>query len=260
MDTQAIAEQLLREHAAGTAFTPFAAAGGIATLDAAYAVQDAFVSLLRERRGAAPAGYKIGLTSPRMQAMCGIDTPVAGVVLADGVHDSGATLRRDAHAHFGIEFEIAVRMAADLVPGDSLDLDAVACAVDAVCPAIEVVDDRHCDYRALDVLSLVADNAWNAGIVLGRFVHDWPDLAGVAAAVHVDGAADALDSGSGSAVLGHPFAALDWLSRHLTARGERLRAGDIVMTGSIVTTKFPAAPGLWRYTVEGLGDVTLHVA
>ena len=38
------------------------------------------------------------------------------------------------------------------------------------------VDDRAADYGNLDVKSLVADNSWNAGIVLAPFVANWPEL------------------------------------------------------------------------------------
>jgi 2-oxo-3-hexenedioate decarboxylase/2-keto-4-pentenoate hydratase len=69
----------------------------------------------------------------------------------------------------GVEFEIAVRLKRDFAPEGVPSLAEVA-AADAVYPAVEIVDDRRADYRALDVLSLIADNSWNAGIVLGDFV------------------------------------------------------------------------------------------
>ena len=63
----------------------------------------------------------------------------------------------------------------------------VAAAVDGVCPAIEIIDDRGADYRSLDAFSLIADNAWNGGIVLGDFTPSFPDLAAIEAVVSVDG-------------------------------------------------------------------------
>jgi 2-keto-4-pentenoate hydratase len=261
MKTTELAGQLMGEHARGARFLPFAAGGGITTLEQAYEVQGHFVSLQRRERASSIAGYKIGLTSPGMQAMCGITTPVAGVVLADRVHASGATLDRSHYGRLGIEFEIAIRIGSELAAADgvAIGIEEVAAAVDAVAPAIELVDDRHCDYKTLDVLSLVADNAWNAGIVLGEFRPAWPDLAQVLGSVHVDGAGAALDQGSGRDVLGNPFASVAWLASHLAQRGECLRAGDIVMTGSMVTTKFPEAAGHWRFEVSGIGVVELQV-
>ena len=257
-DAQKAADILMSAHAGGVPFTPFAAALGIANVADAYAVQRAYVQGQMRARRVAAAGYKIGLTSKRMQEMCGIDSPIAGVVLADRVHASGSTLNAPSYGRLGLEFEIAVRLKRDLVPQNVPSLAEVSAAVDAVCPAIEIIDDRHADYRALDVLSVIADNCWNAGIVLGEFVGAWPDLATVEGEVSVDG--QALDRGSGGDVLGHPFHPVAWLASHLAAQGGRLHAGDIVMTGSIVTTKFPNRPTSYHFEVKGLGSVDVKVA
>jgi len=163
------AEMLMNAHASGAPFAPFAAAFGIASVADAYAVQCDYVRLQMQARSADAAGYKIGLTSKRMQDMCGIDSPIAGVVLSDRVHASGAVLSAPSYGRMGVEFEIAVRLKRDFAPEAIPSLNEVAAAVDAVCPAVEIVDDRRADYRALDVLSLIADNSWNAGIVLGEF-------------------------------------------------------------------------------------------
>jgi len=61
-------------------------------------------------------------------------------------------------------------------------------------------------------------------------------------------------------VLGHPFHPVAWLAGHLAAGGSGLRAGDIVMTGSIVTTKFPDRPASYRFDVKGLGAVAATVS
>ena len=258
-DPLPVARWLMHEHAGGRRFEPFAARFGIDTMAGAYAVQREFVALQASARGVLRAGYKIGLTSPAMQALCGIDTPVAGVVLGDGVHASGACLARASQVRFGIEFEIAVRLGRDLRPsGRPFTLADVRAAVDAVAPAIEIVDDRGCDYAALDVFSLVADNAWNAGIVLGAFRSEWPDLGEVEGEVRADGAGT-LDRGRGRDVLGHPLRPVAWLADHLAGAGASLLAGDIVMTGSLVTTKFPAAPGHYRFEVSGLGAAELSL-
>lgn len=252
-----VAEWLMHEHGSARLFQPFAAKWGIDTISRAYEVQRAFVGLQARARNVSRAGYKIGLTSPSMQAMCGIDTPVAGVVLGDRVHASGVHLDRADHGRFGIEFEIAVRIGHCLSPGDRpFTLADVEAAVDAVAPAIEIVDDRHCDYVSLDVCSLVADNAWNAGIVLGDFRSPWPELADVTGEVSVD-RAGVVHRGRGRDVLGHPLLPVVWLANHLAAEGASLLAGEVVLTGSMVTTKFPAGPGHYRFDVSGLGAVEL---
>jgi len=259
VDVGEVAEMLMREHAEGMTFQPFAAVFGITSTDDAYAVQREYVRRLKQSRSTKAAGYKIGLTTPRMQQMCGIDSPVAGVVLKDGVHASGTRLSISAYGHVGLEFEIAVRLGQDLVPrGRTPSLAEVAAAVDGVCPAIELIDDRGADYRKLDALSLIADNAWNGGIVLGGFTRPWPDLAAIEAVVSVDG--QIIDRGFGRDVLGHPFYPVAWLATHLAAQGSPLRAGDVVMTGSLVTTKFPDRSTSYHYELRGCGAVELSVS
>ena len=86
---QGAAEWLLAEHRTGRRFTIFAPPAAPATVTDAYDIQDKYVALLRRENGE-PAGYKVGLTSATMQAFCGIDHPIAGVVLTSRVHRSGA--------------------------------------------------------------------------------------------------------------------------------------------------------------------------
>lgn len=256
-ETDAATRMLIDEHQRGARFHPFAAAMGIADLRQAYEVQQSYVRLqMRDRRTTA-VGYKVGLTSPRMQAMCKIDRPVAGVVLGDRVHQSGVVVQARDYGRVGLEFELAVRLGRDL-PGDAaVDLVAVVQAVDSVAPAVEIVDDRNCDYATLDVLSLVADNSWNAGVVLGAWRVPPANLETLEGVVSVDGKAQ--DRGSGRDVLGHPYNSVLWVAQHLAETNDELSAGDIVMTGNWVTTKFPAAPSTYRFDVQGLGAVKLSV-
>ena len=253
------AEELFEEHRNRTVFRAFARSQGIADVAAAYDFQSRYVDLMMKRRRAGFAGYKIGLTSARMQAMCGINQPIAGVILDDVVHGSGSSLSATAYGRLGVEFEIAVRMSrslpASVVPYDGA---TVAACVGAVAPAIELVDDRNADYSNLDILSLVADNSWNAGIVLGSWISAWPDLDRLNGVVKNGGIV--VDQGMGSEVLGHPLNSLTWLANHLAARGEALRAGDIVMTGSLVRTRFAIPGDTYSFDLPGLGSVHFAVA
>jgi 2-keto-4-pentenoate hydratase len=63
------AKELMDEHAGGVKFHPLASAFQIGSIDAAYAVQHEYVRLQMASRGAGPVGYKVGLTSARMQEM-----------------------------------------------------------------------------------------------------------------------------------------------------------------------------------------------
>jgi 2-keto-4-pentenoate hydratase len=258
MDHQALARELLRQHEAGEQARPFSGVLGKTDLGNAYRVQRAFVTLLRAKSGAAVAGYKVALTSKRMQEMCGIDHPAGGVILANRVHRSGVVLKAADFGRIGLEFEIAVRLGRDLpASAGPFTAENVAGAVDAVAPAFEIVDDRRADYKLLEIASLVADNAWNGGIVLGAWRTSWPDLAAVRGVVSLNGVE--VDAGHGRDVLGHPFGPLAWMAGQLAEEGAGLKAGDIVMTGSLVTTRFPAAGDRYGFVLEGIGDVTVAV-
>ena len=164
--------------------------------------------------------------------------------------------------HLIVEFEIAFELARDL-PANPLPwtgitiLDHVKCAY----PALEIADDRLADYPSLkhSVLTLVADNAWNQGLVLGEPVHglDAAAIQALEGIAFIDGRE--VGRGTGRDVLGHPLDALAWLANHLVQRGLPMQAGDIVTTGSLVKSQFPVAGNRIAFRLPGFGDVHLNV-
>jgi 2-keto-4-pentenoate hydratase len=251
------AETLLAEHQSNTRFRPLAPPDGPTTISDAYDIQERYVALLRRKHGEA-VGYKVGLTSAAMQTFCGIDHPIAGVVLASRVHRSGVSVRRADYGRLGLEFEVAVHFKSDVpVTGKPWTAEAIAPHIDGVCAAIELVDDRSADYSNLDVRSLVADNSWNAGIVLSEFLTKWPDLPGALGHASKDGAA--FGEGYGRDILGHPFNSAAWLATQLNSRGASLKAGEIVMTGSVMKTVFPEQAANYRFDLAGIGVVEVQV-
>jgi 2-oxo-3-hexenedioate decarboxylase/2-keto-4-pentenoate hydratase len=248
-DVREAAQSLARDHRLKKQFETVT---GLTDLATAYKVQDAYIGeIIGEDR---IAGYKVGLTSQRMQAMCGIDHPVAGAVFARRVMRSGAHLAFADYGRLGLEFEICMRLGRDLAPRAARYTRAEAgAAVEGACAAVELVDDRHADYSKLDVHTLVADNSWNAGIVLGDFVALPAALEKVEAVVYQDGAE--IGRGVGADALGHPFEPLAWLANHLGAAGRGLNSGDLVMTGSIVRTCFPDHAFFYHFKVGGIGSV-----
>ena len=231
-----------------------------ATIEEAYDMQEAFQALLAPDRGAI-VGFKIALTTPVMQRMVGFDAPCAGAVFEAGVHHSPAAVNYSDFVRIGAECEVAVRLQSDLPAGRApYDRAGVAAAVGALMPAFELVDDRGADYSNLYFLGVAADNAWNAGVVLGEERADWQtlDLEGSRGAMTIN--AEPAGEGYGRDVLGHPLDALAWLANTLAGRGRELRAGMLVMTGSIVSTKFLNPGDEAAFTFEGLGDIRLSVS
>lgn len=266
MDPKAIlqgaARRLFDAHKAGAPYVSVAETDGISGIDRGYDVQEEFVDLLLRDTGASVAGYKIALTSKPMQEMCGVDHPVAGVLLDSVVFPSPATVALGDYQHLGVEFELAVRLGRDMPgrdiqgEGGAYTRDDVADHVDACAPAFELVDDRNADYAGLDGAGLAADNAWNGGVVIGTFTEAWRslDLTRVAASLEWSGEVDAAAT-TGEA-MGHPFEAVAWMANHLNARGRMLKAGEFVMTGSTMKTRFPKGGERLRYSLDGMGDVT----
>jgi 2-keto-4-pentenoate hydratase len=251
------AEKLFAEHETNVQFTALGPPDAPATISDAYDIQDGYVALLRRKHGNA-VGYKVGLTSAPMQAFCRIDHPLAGVVLARRVHQSGVTVSRADFGRLGLEFEIAVRIKSDVpVTGSPLTVETIWPHIDGVCAAVEVVDDRNADYTSLDVRSVVADNSWNAGIVLSEFATRWPDLESVLGRATKDDVP--IGEGHGRDILGHPFNSVAWLAAQLASRGTGLKAGQVVMTGSVMKTVFPQDNATYRFELEGLGLVEVRV-
>jgi 2-keto-4-pentenoate hydratase len=255
------AERLLAAHEARERFAPLPPQLAPRSAEDAYAIQDAFVALRAHRLGAI-AGYKIALSSKEMQRFVGVDAPQAGVLLEQTLHDTPARVRAADYAHLIVEFEIAVQLAVDLPVADApFSRSRIAASLRCVMPAIELADDRHADYAQLArrPFELIADNAWSEGAVLGVPIADWKrfDLAALRGAATINGRP--VGEGVGAAAMGHPLDAVAWLANHLAAHGRGLVFRDVVITGSMITSKSVQAGDLIRFSVESLGEVELRV-
>jgi 2-keto-4-pentenoate hydratase len=236
-DVARVVDDFWRERQRGVYFPPrwF----GRLSLDQGYRVQ---LGLL-ERRVAAGAhliGWKVGLTSEAMQQQFRVPEPLFGYLLDDAPHASPARFALDALIQPGVENEICLTVAQDLA-GPGVDLAAARRAVGAAAPAIEVAETRG-DFTA-QLPVAVADNIQQRYIVLGAPTTPLPldlDLAAVRATVELNGALVA--EATGAAVLGDPLRALVWLANKLPEYGHGLRAGQLVMTGS-VTRQFAVQRG-----------------
>jgi 2-keto-4-pentenoate hydratase len=228
-----------------------------ASLEEAYAIRRAFQAIEEATGRGAIAGYKIGLTTPVMQKLCGVDEPCYGAIFASEVHHRRAELFDGDYCRIGAETEIAFRLGGDLPDGN--DRRRVAAAVESAMAAIELIEDLRYDYRRLDAAAMVAGNVWNAGVVLGTPVAEWRtfDLARVTARLSINGRE--IGSGNGGDVMGHPLNALGWLADKLAEAGTPLRRGMIVMTGSMVPIQYPAAGDRLIVEVSGLGGAELAI-
>lgn len=222
-----------------------------------YRIQRAVHDLLLPQFGAM-VGYKIGCTSAVMQQYLDIPHPCGGGVFEKGVHDSGAQLKVSDYVRVGVECEIAVKLARDLAPSEApFTAEWVGEAIEAYYPAIEIVDDRYVKWETTGAPTLVADDFFAAGCVLGEAVarSAVPDLLKVVGRAIINDAE--VGRGTGADVLGHPHHALAWLANHLAAEGRGLHAGQIVLTGSLVKTVWLKAGDSVAMELSGLGNVAV---
>ena len=231
------------------------------SISEAYEVQGAYQASLSKEFGEV-AGYKIAYTTTALQQSSGISEPVAGVILVNNVRHSPTVLNSADFLQPGIECEVGVRLGRDLpASGAPYDRDGVSDAVEAVTTTFEVVDNRRTQGQdtQTQLLTTIASNILNAGIVLGEPVADWRGihLAGCRGYMEING--ELVGEGMGSDVMGHPLEPLAWLANNLASRGQELKAGMVVITGSIVSPKWLKAGDSALIEIEGLGKAELSV-
>lgn len=207
------------------------------TLDDAYAVQAAFVAR-KIQSGRSKVGWKIGLTSRAMQDALKIDTPDSGVLLDNMIFENGGQVPEGRFIQPRVEAEIAFVMGDDLPHGD-LTRDDILAATAEVAPALEILDTRilRADPETGAVRAVtdtISDNAANAGIVLGAERHDphVVDLRWAGAIVSRNNEVE--ETGLGAGVLNDPVTSVLWLARRMETYGQRIEAGDIVLSGSFI--------------------------
>lgn len=205
-------------------------------MDDAYAVQAALVEMKRQA-GRTVIGWKIGLTSKAMQYALGIDIPDSGVLFDDMDFSHGSTVPAGRFIQPRIEAEIAFKVHSCLE--GSVTRDDVLAATEFVAPSIEILDTRILradpeSGRTRNVCDTISDNAANAGIVLGPQRHRSEDfdLRWVGSIVSRNGAVE--ETGLGAGVLDDPVAGIVWLVRRLADYGQKVEAGQVVLSGSFI--------------------------
>ena len=205
-------------------------------MDDAYAVQSALVDMKRAA-GRKVIGWKIGLTSKAMQYALGIDIPDSGILFDDMEFAHGTKVPAGHFIQPRIEAEIAFKVNGTLE--GSVTREDVIAATEFVAPSIEILDTRilRADPdtgQTRNVCDTISDNAANAGIVLGPQRHSPADfdLRWVGSIVSRNGEVE--ETGLGAGVLNDPVAGIVWLVRRLADYGQKVEAGEIVLSGSFV--------------------------
>ena len=236
-DHAAAAEDLLTAEASGQQIGLLSLRFPQIDMDDCYAIQSRLAEAKRAA-GQEVIGWKIGLTSKAMQQALGIDIPDSGVLFDDMLFQTGATVPVGRFIQPRVEAEIAFVMKAPLA-GEDVTRAAVLAATDYVAPSLEILDTRILRQdpetgKARVIFDTISDNAANAGVVLGdaRHAPDAQDLRWVGAVVTRDGAVE--ETGLGAGVLNDPVESVVWLARRMALYGQRIEAGQIILSGSFI--------------------------
>ena len=223
--------------------------------------------------GARVRGHKVGLSSPVMQQMMGVDEPDYGHLLDSMVLPQDAPIPAARYCYPRIEVEIGYVLGAAL-PGAGCTESDVLAATAYIVPSLELIDSRITDWR-IKLADTIADNASSAGVILGaerktpaELAAAGVDLSDIDAVLYAregsagregsggEGTMTEIARGNTSAVLGNPTACVAWLARKVADFGVKLEAGHLILPGSC-TRAIDARPGSnFRAEFAGLGTVT----
>jgi 2-oxo-hept-3-ene-1,7-dioate hydratase len=234
----------------------------ITTADA-YAIQKAWVDI-KLAEGRVVKGHKIGLTSKAMQSALNIDEPDSGVLLNDMFFADGGLVPADRFIATRVEAELAFIMSKRLSGPDCTMFDVLN-ATDFVVPALEILDTRiervDRETKATrKIFDTIADNAANAGIVLGgRPIRPLEtDLRWIGALCFKNGQIE--ETGLAAGVLNHPATAVAWLANKIAPLGLALEPGQVVLAGSFIRPIETRKGDTIQADYGAYGSVSCHFA
>ncbi len=220
----------------------------------AYQAQEVYHRLAEGTYGTV-AGVKVATTTKVMQDLMGITHPCGGAIFSKTIHASPARIAKSDFINLRIESEIALKLGADMPAAKApWTAENVVPFVAGAMPAYELIEDRNAVYTETQAVSMIVENCWNGGVVTGAPKPVKPDdIIGVTGRQTLNGK----PIGEGKSE--NPFATLAWLANLLAERKRDLKAGMVVITGSLIPT-FSIAPGdRCVFTVDGLGEAVLDV-
>jgi 2-keto-4-pentenoate hydratase len=184
------------------------------------------------REGAGHVGWKVGFGAPTSLELMQISAPLLGYLTDTTVFDDGTVFDTDGWARGVVEFEVAVWMGADL--GAGAGDDEAAAAVAAVGPAIEIAD-VDLPVGPDGIADIMAGDIFHRGVIFGARDEGRSglDISGMTAHIALDGR-DVATVTELEAITGSYPRIVSTVASTLASAGERLRAGDVIITGSVI--------------------------
>ncbi|CAG9614936.1 2-hydroxyhexa-2,4-dienoate hydratase [Bacillus rhizoplanae] len=227
------------------------------TVEEAYKVQQELVAIKLEQ-GHRIIGPKMGLTSQAKMKQMGVEEPIYGYIFDYMNISEGGTIKMQDLIHPKVEAEIAFVLGGD-IEGPGITGAQVLAATEYVVPALEIIDSRYENFR-FTLPDVIADNASSSRVVFGNCLTKPErlelDLVGVTLSIN----GEIKDFGAGAAVVGHPANSVAMLANMLARKGEKLKAGDVILTGGVTGAVMLAVGDTVSAKLDGLGEVSFKVA
>ncbi len=226
------------------------------TVEDAYLIQEEIVKLKLEQ-GHSIVGPKMGLTSLAKMKQMNVEEPIYGYIFDNMIVQDGGTISLSDFVHPKVEAEIAFILGKD-IEGPAISGAQVLAATDYVIPALEIIDSRYENFN-FTLPDVIADNASSSKVVLGNRLRkpEELELDLVGTTLSING--ELKDLGAGAAVLGHPANSVAMLANMLHRKGEKLKAGQIILTGGITGAIQLSNNDHVIGKLDGLGEVTFSV-
>lgn len=226
------------------------------TVEEGYQVQQELVNI-KMSEGKRIIGPKMGLTSQAKMKQMNVDEPIYGYVFDYMLIENGGDLSFHELIHPKVEAEIAFVIGEDII-GPGVTGAQVLAKTEYVLPALEIIDSRYENFN-FTLPDVIADNASTSRVVFGTSLKkpDQLDLDLVGATLSING--EMKDLGAGAAVLGHPANSIAMLANMLSRKGEKVRKGDVILTGALTGASMLAAGDFVSGKFDGLGEVTFTV-
>lgn len=224
----------------------------LASLDEAYQVQAAGVQHALTQ-GRCLSGAKAGLTSATLRAALKVEEPLYGWLLADTACRSGEVIAWERLLQPKVEIEIALLLSADL-PAGEISREQLLASIAGVVPALEINDSAISGWQ-LTLLDAVADNLSSGFYVLGDQPLPLAQLDGQTLTGTLLSNGQPLRANV-PIVLDDVLTTALWLVRKMATLGQPLRAGDVLLTGTLAPIANVAAGDQLRFQVTGLGEVS----
>jgi len=223
-------------------------------IEDAYRISEQMLKLRQENDGERVVGKKIGVTSAAVQEMLGVFQPDFGFLTDAMTLKNGGQAKIDGQLIAPkAEAEIAFLLSSDLQGPGVTEADVLA-ATDCIMPCFEIVDSRIDDWK-IKIQDTVADNASCGVYVCGEDKIDPNSVDLPELAVKVYKNSELISSGKGSAVQGNPLTAVAWLANTLGEFGIPFRAGEVILSGSLVPLEAVIAGDKMHMELEDQGRI-----